>query len=112
MKKILLSGLLAGLAMVVVGVILNTIWQKIFPGLQAEYQTALFRPWSDPIMSLVFVVFIIIIIIAEPQIMMFTFSFCYSLSGPTWTLFKIGNKIYTEIKSKRESLQINHVHKK
>jgi len=56
MKKILLSGLLAGLAMVVVGVILNTIWQKIFPGLQAEYQTALFRPWSDPLMSLVFVV--------------------------------------------------------
>jgi hypothetical protein len=55
MKKILLSGLAAGLVMAVVGMVLNMLWGKIFPGLSAEYATPLFRPWSDPLMSLMFV---------------------------------------------------------
>jgi len=56
MKKILLSGLVAGLAMTIVGSALNMLWEKVFPGLAAEYATALFRPWSDPLMSLIFIV--------------------------------------------------------
>lgn len=52
-------------------------------------------------MSFVLIVFILIIIIAEPQIMLFTFAFGYSLSGPSWALFKIGKKAYAEIKEKR-----------
>lgn len=54
-----------------------------------------------PFMSFVLIVFILIIIIAEPQIMMFTFSFGYCISGPLWTLFKLGQKVYGEIKAKR-----------
>lgn len=54
-----------------------------------------------PFMSFVLIVFILIIIIAEPQIMLFTFAFGYSLSGPSWALFKIGKKAYAEIKEKR-----------
>lgn len=57
-----------------------------------------------PFMSFVLIVFILIIIVAEPQIMMFTFAFGYSLSGPTWALFKIGKKAYGELKEKRSQI--------
>jgi CDP-diacylglycerol---serine O-phosphatidyltransferase len=65
-----------------------------------------------PFMSFVLIVFILIIVIAEPQIMMFTFSFGYSLSGPVWLMAKLGKKAYTEIKAKRLHLQINRMPKK
>lgn len=56
MKKIILSGLAAGFAMLATSLILGVVWNKIFPGLQAEYANAnLFRPWSDPLMSFMFV---------------------------------------------------------
>jgi len=58
-----------------------------------------------PFMSFVIMVFILIIIIAEPQIMMFTFAFGYSLSGPAWALFKIGKKIHGDIKEKKSQNQ-------
>ena len=55
MKKIIISGLLAGVAMLVVGLAAGYLLMLIFPSLAAEYSnTALFRPWSDPIMSLYF----------------------------------------------------------
>jgi CDP-diacylglycerol--serine O-phosphatidyltransferase len=54
-----------------------------------------------PFMSFVLIVFILIIVIAEPQIMLFTFAFGYSLSGPAWTLTKIGKKAYTGFKEKK-----------
>ncbi|MBN2224169.1 MAG: hypothetical protein JW765_05795 [Deltaproteobacteria bacterium] len=55
MKKIILSGLLAGVAMLAVGFGAGYGLMAIFPKLAAEYaNTALFRPWSDPIMSLYF----------------------------------------------------------
>jgi len=57
-----------------------------------------------PFMSFVLIVFILIIIIAEPQIMMFTFAFGYSLSGPSWALFKIGKKAYGGLKEKRSQM--------
>ncbi|HET6460215.1 MAG TPA: CDP-diacylglycerol--serine O-phosphatidyltransferase [Syntrophales bacterium] len=53
-----------------------------------------------PFVSFVLIVFILIIVIAEPQIMMFTFAFGYSLSGPAWSVFKMGKKVYTEWKAR------------
>jgi len=53
-----------------------------------------------PFMSFVLIVFILIIVIAEPQIMLFTFAFGYSLSGPTWALVKVSKKAYTEWKAR------------
>ena len=56
MKKIVLPGLAAGLAMLAISLVLSMLWGKIFPGLQTEYANAnLFRPWSDPLMSFMFV---------------------------------------------------------
>ena len=53
MKKIVLPGIVAGLAMLIVGVIVGQIFNAVFPSLMAEYQnTNLFRPWSDPIMNI------------------------------------------------------------
>src|SRR4030065_348260 len=56
MKKIILFGLLAGLAMLVISVALSLLFNLIFPSVAAEYNnTNLFRPWSDPIMYLMLV---------------------------------------------------------
>lgn len=55
MKKLLLPGLVAGLVMLVVSTALNFLWPAILPSVAAEYNSPLFRPWSDPLMSLVFV---------------------------------------------------------
>lgn len=55
MKKILIAGLAAGLAMLVVSLGLNQLFNAIVPGLSNEYMNpALFRPWSDPLMMLFF----------------------------------------------------------
>lgn len=55
MKKIILLGLIAGLAMLVSSVVLSFLFNIIFPGLSIEYQTSgLFRMWSDPLMYLMF----------------------------------------------------------
>ncbi len=49
------KGLLAGLANLIIGMGLNFGLQAIFPDLGKEYQnTALFRPWSDPLMMIYF----------------------------------------------------------
>lgn len=55
MKKILFSGLVSGLVMLIVGMALNFVWHGLFPSLVVEYQNPMFRPWSDPLMSLIFV---------------------------------------------------------
>jgi len=53
MRKILIPGLLAGFAMAVVGMIVGMGLHLIFPSVALEYQnTALFRPWTDPIMNI------------------------------------------------------------
>lgn len=54
MKKIFLSGLAAGIAMVVVNMALNLVFNVIFPDLQKSYMNPIFRPWNDPIMMLFF----------------------------------------------------------
>jgi len=56
MKKILGLGLLVGLAMTILGLALSRFFYFIWPSLNTEYQNAaLFRPWSDPLMSIYFV---------------------------------------------------------
>jgi len=42
-----------------------------------------------PFMSFVMIVLILVVIAAEPQIMLFTFAFGYSLTGPAWALLKL-----------------------
>ncbi|MDD4901920.1 MAG: hypothetical protein PHE24_02180 [Patescibacteria group bacterium] len=55
MKKNLIFGLLAGLAMLVVGLAISRLFTMIYPAINAEYANpAIFRPWSDPLMSLYF----------------------------------------------------------
>lgn len=48
------KGLVAGLANLVVGMALTFGLQTVLPSLAKEYQTALFRPWNDPLMTLFF----------------------------------------------------------
>jgi hypothetical protein len=55
-KKIILSGLLAGLILFLASMVVSGIFKVIFPAINAEYQnTNLFRPYSDPLMLLFFV---------------------------------------------------------
>lgn len=55
MRKIILPGLVAGLLMLIVGMILSTILNMVFPSLVTEYNNiAIFRSYSDPLMSLFF----------------------------------------------------------
>lgn len=54
-KKIITSGLLAGVIMLFISLLLSRIMGIIFPSILAEYNNSqLFRPWSDPLMSLMF----------------------------------------------------------
>jgi hypothetical protein len=55
MKKIVLPGLVAGVVMLVSGLLFNVLFNSVFPGVQSEYINPIFRPWSDPLMSLIFV---------------------------------------------------------
>ncbi|OGM20685.1 hypothetical protein A2771_02510 [Candidatus Woesebacteria bacterium RIFCSPHIGHO2_01_FULL_38_26b] len=55
MKKIVIPGFLAGVVNLIVGMLLSQIYSFIFPSIALEYiNPALFRPWSDPLMSLIF----------------------------------------------------------
>ncbi|OGK17752.1 hypothetical protein A2866_02115 [Candidatus Roizmanbacteria bacterium RIFCSPHIGHO2_01_FULL_39_8] len=55
MRNIIVVGLIAGVAMFVVSLAFGPICQVLFPALKAEYENpALFRPWSDPLMTLFF----------------------------------------------------------
>ena len=56
MKKIGF-GLLAGLLMLGMGVFIGEVFLFFFPSIKSEYENpSLFRPWSDPIMSIYYVV--------------------------------------------------------
>jgi hypothetical protein len=53
MKKIILPGLAAGIGMLGMGFLMSFLLNTAFPELSIEYQNPnLFRPWSDPLMSL------------------------------------------------------------
>lgn len=53
MKKIVWPGLLAGLVMLVAGMLIGYLCGLI-PTIAADYATPFIRPWSDPLMSLFF----------------------------------------------------------
>ena len=56
MKKVILSGLLAGLVMFLASQIVSRLFGMVFPAINAEYQnTNLFRSFKDPLMLLFFV---------------------------------------------------------
>jgi hypothetical protein len=56
MKKVILVGLLAGLVMFVIGFGLEFGINAMLPSLKAQYENPnLFRSWSDPLMSLIFI---------------------------------------------------------
>jgi hypothetical protein len=49
------KGLIAGVVLLIVGFGLNWLLGLIFPALMSEYQnTAIFRPWNDPLMMAYF----------------------------------------------------------
>lgn len=55
MRKIIVS-LVAGSVMLIVGVIVGQLLQLLIPSIKIEYQNPnLFRSWTDPIMSIVFI---------------------------------------------------------
>ncbi len=55
MNKILVQGLITGVAMLLVSLVFSFSAGFIFPSLTAEYvNEAIFRPWSDPLMQMFF----------------------------------------------------------
>ncbi|MDP2749562.1 MAG: hypothetical protein Q8O89_01875 [Nanoarchaeota archaeon] len=55
MKKIIIPGVIAGVAMLVLGLVLSQLLNLAIPSLAAEYQNAnLFRAWTDPLMMIYF----------------------------------------------------------
>jgi CDP-diacylglycerol--serine O-phosphatidyltransferase len=58
-----------------------------------------------PFTSFVLIVVILVIVVAEPQIMLFTFAFGYSLSGPVWALYRFVRKLFTEFKARKSQCQ-------
>jgi len=55
MKNIIVAGLVAGFAMLVLAMAIGMLAHAALPSVAKEYEnTNLFRPWSDPIMSLYF----------------------------------------------------------
>lgn len=60
-----------------------------------------------PFMSFVMIVLILVIVVAEPQIMLFTLAFGYSLSGPAWSLFKLGRKLLVDSRDRKPQCQDN-----
>ena len=55
-----------------------------------------------PFMSFVMIVLIFVIVAAEPQIMLFTFAFGYSLTGPAYALFKLLRKKSDVLKAEHD----------
>jgi len=45
-----------------------------------------------PFMTFVLIIFMLTVIVLEPQVMLFVMALAYSLSGPVWMLFKVAKK--------------------
>lgn len=43
----------------------------------------------EPFMSFIVLVLLFIVVVAEPQVMLFTFAVSYAVSGPIWLVFKL-----------------------
>lgn len=48
----------------------------------------------EPFMTVVFAVILMIIVLAEPQIMIFTFAVSYAISGPIWGILKLTRRLF------------------
>lgn len=71
------KGLIVGVINLVVGMGLNYVLQALFPALALEYQnTALFRPWSDPLMML---------FLAYPFVLGIAAAYLWSIVGTKFT---------------------------
>ena len=55
-----------------------------------------------PFMTFVLIVLILVIIVAEPQIMIFTFFAGYVISGPVWSVCKIAKKAAAKIRERKD----------
>jgi hypothetical protein len=54
MKKIIISGIVAGIAVLVLSLLWMNVFGMAFPAVAAEYKTSMFRPWTDPLMTAMF----------------------------------------------------------
>lgn len=55
MKKIIIPGIVAGVVLLVVSMGISAIFNALFPQINQEYMNpSIFRPWSDPLMTLYF----------------------------------------------------------
>lgn len=55
----------------------------------------------QPFMSFMLIVLVLVIVVANPEIMLFTFAFGYSLSGPVWALFTLGRRLLVEFRARK-----------
>ena len=56
LNKIFIGGI-SGMVMLIISILLSKFSEIIFPSLRIEYEnTYLFRPWSDPLMSVYYLV--------------------------------------------------------
>lgn len=70
---VLKKGLVAGIANLILGIILNKLLNVMFPSLATEYQNSMiFRPWDDPLMMLYF---------AYPFILALSFAYFWNMTG-------------------------------
>ncbi len=53
-NKIFKATIISGVIGFVISFILMILFTMLFPGLEAEYVSSLFRPWSDPLMYYVY----------------------------------------------------------
>jgi hypothetical protein len=61
MKKILVPGLVAGIAGLASNWAIGFLFMFIFPSMGAEYSNEqIFRPWNDPLMNLYYIYFFLI----------------------------------------------------
>ncbi|MCE5283433.1 MAG: hypothetical protein LLG93_15185, partial [Deltaproteobacteria bacterium] len=58
-----------------------------------------------PFMSFVLIILILAIVVANPEIMLFTFAFGYSLSGPVWLLYRLMKKVVVDMRSKKSQCE-------
>lgn len=54
MNILLKRGVTVGAINLILGFVLNAVISQLLPAIQHEYQTGLFRPWSDPLMMIFF----------------------------------------------------------
>jgi CDP-diacylglycerol--serine O-phosphatidyltransferase len=48
----------------------------------------------EPFMTVVLAVILMIIVLAEPQVMIFTFAVSYAISGPIWGILKLVKRLF------------------